>query len=202
MVMRDYVHKKRSIMQQETTTKVFYNHVAQKYKTSVPIKHLVNPECRTIIPEIDLFEGMRLLDVACGNGRLISGIAQIISDSELYGVDSSNSKIARNEKKHPNSNIHFQTATADNLPFDNNYFDVITCTNAIHCFPQKVRAIDEMHRVLKNGGYLYILEGIRSKDWKQKFDKTLRQTMFIQPRKKYLQRSSILNKSYLIIAAK
>ncbi len=189
-------------MQQQTTTKVFYNHVAQKYKTSMPIKHVLQPECRTIIPEIDLFEGMRLLDVACGNGKLVFGIAQIISDSELHGVDSSNSKIARNVKRNSNSNIHFETAPADNLPFDNNYFDVITCANAVHSFPQKVRAIDEMHRVLKNGGHLYILEGVRSKDWKQKFDKTLRQTMFIQPRKKYLQRSSILRKSYLIIATK
>lgn len=189
-------------MQQQTTTKVFYNHVAQKYKTSTPIKHILHPDCRTIIPEIDLFDGMRLLDVACGNGKLIFSIARILSDCELCGIDESNSKIARNARKRSNSNIHFQAASADNLPYDNNYFDVITCANAIHCFPQKVRAIDEMHRVLKNGGQLYILEGIHSKDFKQKFDKTLRQTMFIQPRKKYLQRSSIISKSYLIIAAK
>ncbi|MBD3288936.1 methyltransferase domain-containing protein [candidate division KSB1 bacterium] len=192
----------RWIMEQQTTTKVFYNHVALKYKTSLPVKHLINPDSRTIIPEIDLFDGMRLLDVACGNGKLLFTISGIISESELHGVDSAKSKIDRNIKTNSNSNIHFQTASPDNLPFDNNYFDVLTCANSVHNFPQKVRAIDEMHRVLKIGGQLYILEAIRSKKWKQKFDKTLRQTMFIQPRKKYLSRSSIFCRSYLIVATK
>jgi len=189
-------------MTEVKTTVLFYNHVAQKYKTSFPLKHIINPETLTIIPELELDEGIKMLDVACGDGNLLFTLANIISDGEFKGVDVSKKSVNRNNKKNKFSHLEFLTAPAENLPFPDNEFDIVTCTNAIYLFQQRVKALDEMYRVLRPGGKTYILEGIHNKDWKQKFDKILRQTMFIQPRKKYLPRSAMISKSYLIVATK
>jgi len=189
-------------MPNNTSTKLFYKQSAQKHKKYLPLKHLLNPECRTIIPEIELKDDIKLLDVACGNGKLLFTLAGILKSFEFKGIDVSEKMIRRCKRKNIFSEIEFLTSPADNLPFDDNYFDIITCTNAVSLFAQRVKAIDEIYRVLKPMGKFYILDGVRGAEWKQKFDKMLRQTKFIQPRKKYLPRSSIIRKSYLIIETK
>jgi len=189
-------------MKRENSNKNFYRHVAQKYQRSFPLRNLLNPDCRTIIPEMDLDDGLRLLDVGCGDGKLLFALAGFLQSCELYGVDISEKKIRKCQKKKKSNSIKFNLAAAEKLPFEDEYFDAITCTNLIHHLPQRVRAIDEMYRVLKPGGILYILEGIHSKSYKQKFDKMLRQTKFIKPQKRYLPQSSIINKSYFIVESK
>ena len=189
-------------MTENLTPHLFYNHIAQKHKTYFPLKHIIKPDCRTIIPEIELYDGLKILDAACGNGKLLFALAEILKIFEFKGIDISEKIINHCNKKNKFSQIEFIVSPADHLPFGDNFFDIITCTNSIRLFPQRVRAIDEFHRVLKPNGKLYLLDGIYSKDWKNKFDKILRQTKFIQPQKKYLSRSSILSKSYLVIATK
>ena len=184
------------------STKLFYKQIMQKHKKYLPLKHLLKPESRTIIPEIDLKDDIKLLDVACGKGKLLFTLAGILKSFEFKGIDVSEKMIGRCKKKNIFSEIEFLVSPADKLPFDDNYFDIITCTNAVSLFSQRVKAIDEMYRVLKPKGKLYILDGVRGTEWKQKFDKMLRQIKFIQPRKKYLPRSSIMRKSYLIIETK
>lgn len=184
------------------TTKLFYHHIAQKHKKYLPFKHITKPDCRTIIPEIELREELKILDIACGNGKLLFALAEIIKQFEFKGIDISEKMITRCKKRNKFPQIEFFISPADNLPFDDDYFDIITCTNAIRLFPQRVRAIDEMHRVLKKDGILYLMDGISSKKWKRRLDKILRQTKFIRPRKKYLPRSAIFSKSYLVIAKK
>jgi len=189
-------------MQTTKTSKLFYKQMSEKYRTIFPLKHLFYPDCRTIIPEMNLQDGFRLLDVGCGNGTLLFTIANIIKRFEFKGIDVSESIIKRCQKRNKFSQIEFLVSSPENMPFENDYFDIITCTNTVGFFSQRVRSIDSIYRVLKPGGQFYLLEGIRNNNWKQKFDKMLRQTKFIQPGKKYLTRSSMLSKSYLVIATK
>lgn len=184
------------------TTKLFYHHIAQKHKRYLFLKHITKPDCRTIITEIELGDRLKILDVACGKGKLLFALADILSDGEFKGIDISPKMIQRAINKNRFSQIQFLISPAEQLPFEDNYFDIVTCTNAIRLFQQRMRAIDEMHRVLKVGGKLYLMDGIYSKKWKNKFDKILRQTKFIQPIRKYLSRSALLSKSYLVIATK
>ena len=176
--------------------------MALRYRKISPLKHIIYPDCLTIIPEIDLHDGLRILDVGCGKGKLLFKIADILKKSEIKGIDISKKVIEYCTKKNKYSNIEFLVSPVDNLLFDDDYFDIITCTNSIDFFPQRVRAIDEIYRVLKPGGKFFLLNAFNSQKWRKNFDKMLRQTKFIQPRKKYLPRSSILSKSYLVIATK
>ena len=162
------------------------------------LHRLVTPDCLSILPDLTLHPNMKILDVGCKNGRLLFTLASFLKDCELYGIDLDERHIQKNQARNKHDNVHFQCAPAEDLPFENKYFDSIICTNALHHFPQRVRALDEMHRVLKPGGELYLLEGIRDDKWKNKFDKILRQSKFIRPEKKYLSRTALLNKSYFI----
>ena len=169
-----------------------------KLITKTRLPRLFKPDCLSILPEINFNHQMKFLDVGCGNGRLLLYLAAYLHDYEFHGVDIDPKKISKNQKQNKFSNVRFHCTSADKLPFDNEYFDIITCTNAITDFPLKVRALDEMYRVLKPGGQLYILQSIINKNWKSKFDKTLRQSKFIQPRKKILPNTVLFRKSYFI----
>ncbi|MBN2010388.1 class I SAM-dependent methyltransferase [candidate division KSB1 bacterium] len=180
----------------------FYMHVASKYKRAFLLNRLVLPEPKTLIPEIELSDGINLLDVGCNNGALLFALADILQRFEFHGVDPNPKNIQTCNKKNKSSSIFFKTAALDQLPYDDNTFDFITAANLLRNLQQRVRVIDEMHRVLKPCGKLYLLEGMLGNEYKQKYDKMLRQTKFIQPRRKYLSRSCLLSKSYLIIAEK
>jgi len=156
------------------------------------------PDNLSVLPEINFNGQQRILDVGCSDGKLLKKLAALLPGGEFHGVDTDAKRMKKNGKKGSNGNIQFHHAVADNLPFDNDYFDLVICTNALHKFPYRVRALDEMYRVLKSGGECIILEGISDKEWKNKFDKILRQSKFIRPLKKYLPRTALLKKSYLV----
>ena len=54
------------------------------------------------------------------------------------------------------TNIQFINGYVDELPFDDEYFDVVFTSNAFHHFTEMEKPFSEMHRVLKRGGQLVI----------------------------------------------
>lgn len=159
---------------------------------------LVKPDCISILPELKLRPNLKILDVGCGNGRLLFKLAALLKDCELHGIDIKPHQIHKNQSKNNYGNLLFQCAPSENLPFESEYFDILTCTSALQKFPQKLRSLDEMYRVLKSNGEFYLLEGTRDNKWKNKFEKILRQSKFIRPEKKYLPRTALFAKSYFI----
>ncbi len=162
------------------------------------LHRLFTPDCLSILPELNLQANIRILDVGCANGRLLFKLASFLNNSELYGTDNSHRQIHKNQVRNRYENLHFQCSPSEGLPYENEYFDIVTCTNALNQFRQRVRSLDEMYRVLKSHGELYLLEGIRDNKWKSKLEKILRQSKFIRPEKKYLPRTALFSKSYFI----
>lgn len=179
---------------------IFKNHyiTMSRMYTKNYIHRLFKPNAISILPELNIYKNMKILDVGCHKGKLISTLASFLEQSEFHGLDLDEKRIRKNRKQNKLRNLTFHCAPAEELPFENAYFDIITCTNALHLFPQRVRALDQMHRVLKPGGELYILTGIRDKQWKDRFEKILRQSKFIMPDKKYLPRTALFSKSFFI----
>ena len=54
---------------------------------------------------------------------------------------------------------------SERLPFPAGAFDVVTCANSFHHYPHQDGAVDEMHRVLKPGGRLILVDGCRDGPW-------------------------------------
>lgn len=100
-------------------------------------------------------QGGRVLDVACGNGRLLEMLSKRHHFSG-FGVDLSDRMVENAGRLNPS--MVFRQAGADALPFEDASFDVITVCAAFHHFPDVASFAGEAGRVLKPGGMLYIAE--------------------------------------------
>lgn len=133
-------------------TKQHFNNVAQNYNDSDDGK-FVAPMYDIIIEEIQKSEDGKILDVGCGNGNLF----MLLPDEkyELFGIDFSENMIL--EAKHNcKTKASFSVADAENLPFEDNTFDIVVCNASFHHYIHPNTVLMEMQRVLKNGGKLLI----------------------------------------------
>lgn len=100
-------------------------------------------------------KGKWALEVACGTGIL--SLLMSPNFTEVVGVDVAPGmvEVARKKAAYKRiTNVDFKLARAEDLPFDDNYFDVVTSLNAIGSLEDDLKAISEMKRVLKPGGLL------------------------------------------------
>lgn len=92
------------------------------------------------------------LDVACGTG--LSTKALLAIAKTVYGTDISEQMIRLAPKS---ENIHYKIARAEEQPFSDNTFDLITVSSGVHWF-----AIDdflsEAYRLLKSNSWLILYE--------------------------------------------
>src|SRR5215831_5797377 len=114
----------------------------------------------TLIEMIDLKENMNFLDIGCGTGWAIGQAANVINNNgEFYGVDISPKMITKaKENFQDKNNFHFIEANSESIPLDDNFFDVIICTNSFHHYLHPDKAMNEISRLLKHGGKIYIVD--------------------------------------------
>ena len=106
-----------------------------------------------------------ILDVGCGTGKFTLKLQGINSNFKIHGVDLSETMIKKAKAKVPDGSIDFRLGDSENLPYESNTFDVITCSNSFHHYPNQRGALIEMQRVLKDGGKLMIIDGTRDTWW-------------------------------------
>lgn len=118
------------------------------------IKGLGRPTAhhRRLARRLGIVAGQRVLDVACGTGEWLQAAYE--SGAHIFGVDLSEKAISFCRQSHPEG--EFQATSAENLPFDDESMDVISCLGSLEHFPDKPAALAEMYRLLKPGAYLVI----------------------------------------------
>lgn len=114
----------------------------------------------SVISLMDLKENVNFLDIGCGTGRALLLASELVNNKGLfYGVDLSSQMLAKAEENFKvYDNFHFIKANAESIPLEDNYFDLIMCTNSFHHYLNPVKALKEMYRILKPGGKVYILD--------------------------------------------
>ena len=106
-----------------------------------------------------LKKGGTFLDVACGTGEIMYRLAKRYPKSEFYGIDLSPEMIKKaKEKANGAKNLIFQAGTVDELPFQDNAFDIVLCSEAFHHFEHPKRSLEEMRRVLREGGIFLLMD--------------------------------------------
>ena len=96
----------------------------------------------------------KLLDIGCGTGYLINMLSKDYN-AEYIGLDLSPEMIKQAKSKNIKNAI-FVEGRSDEIPFDDNTFNIVTCSQSFHHYPDTDKAMQEARRVLKPGG-LYIL---------------------------------------------
>lgn len=94
-----------------------------------------------------------VLEIAPGPGYFCIELAKL-GNYEITGLDISKSfvEIARRNAANVGLKIDFREGNASAMPFQDNTFDFTFCQAAFKNFSEPVRAIAEMHRVLRPGG--------------------------------------------------
>jgi len=100
-----------------------------------------------------------ILDVACGTGDLSLELRKS-GPAEVIGTDFCRPMLAVAKEKNSKNNASIPYVEADgmNLSFANNSFDAVTIAFGLRNFSNWQEGLRELHRVLKSGGKLVILE--------------------------------------------
>jgi ubiquinone/menaquinone biosynthesis C-methylase UbiE len=131
---------------------------------------LFGPSHRVLIRRIGAVAGerkFRILDVGCGTGLFASRLRAALPGAEVCGVDLVSDMLSKGAPRwrHLAGTVHPVQGDSERLPFPSGSFDFVTCANSFHHYPRQDRAIAEMHRVLKPGGRLLIIDGYRDAPW-------------------------------------
>ncbi len=108
--------------------------------------------------------GARLLEVGSGMGHLV---AQLEDTFETVGIDLNHWAVKQSQSIVQKSSL--QTASAQELPFANNSFNVVIIKHIVEHLPNPEKAINEIGRVTSKGGILILATpnlGSKLKPWK------------------------------------
>ena len=101
---------------------------------------------------VDL-EGRDVLEVGSGRGGGASWIAKTHSPARLTGVDFSSEAVGLCKRWYAGqSNLNFVEGNAQDLPFDDESFDVVYNVESSHCYGDMAAFVEQAHRVLRPGG--------------------------------------------------
>jgi ubiquinone/menaquinone biosynthesis C-methylase UbiE len=123
-----------------------------------------------VISLLNIQPNVHFLDIGCGTGWAVGQAANLVKGNGLfYGVDLSPKMIEKAKSNFSGKdNFHFLQANSESIPLDDNFFDIIICTNSFHHYLHPDKALREMRRLLKSGGKLYLLDPLAD-SWITKF---------------------------------
>ncbi|MBU2864367.1 bifunctional demethylmenaquinone methyltransferase/2-methoxy-6-polyprenyl-1,4-benzoquinol methylase UbiE [Reinekea marina] len=113
--------------------------------------------------------GNKVLDIAGGTGDLTKAFSKRVGpNGQVILADINESMLRVGRDKLADSgvagNLEVVQANAEVLPFPNDFFDVVTIAFGLRNVTDKDKALAEMHRVLKPGGRLLVLEFSKPKN--------------------------------------
>ncbi len=117
---------------------------------------------RRLVAACGLTSESRVLDLCAGTGDVALAIARQASPAEVVVTDFTPEMLAIARGKAASyggpTRLSFEHADAQDLPFDDASFDVVTVAFGVRNLPDRARNFSEVRRVLKPGGRYVILE--------------------------------------------
>ncbi len=131
------------------------NHMEKLYSSKNSVVRFVhNNRLEKIINLIPKKEEYKILDAGCGEGHLLKKIHDHFPKNYYYGVDITDIALVSARKRCPFAN--FQKMDLGNLAYDNEFFDIIICTEVLEHIYEYETVIAELVRILKKDGMLII----------------------------------------------
>jgi SAM-dependent methyltransferase len=109
---------------------------------------------RSLPALLDPLPGEKVLDVGCGEGNHLLLLQRLGLDA--YGVDAS-SYMIRRAKKRLGNRASLKVGNADDLPFDDNEFDVAVLINTLEFLDDPLQALREVERVTRRRVFIAVM---------------------------------------------
>ena len=126
----------------------------------------------TIIERSGIEPGMTVMELGCGSGAYTTYVARVVGEKgEVYAVDVQSAMLRQLEQKLARAenqdirNVELKEASAYELPFADDFFDLVYMVTVLMEIPDRGRALREVKRVLKPGGTLAVTEFFPDPDY-------------------------------------
>lgn len=107
-----------------------------------------------------IMPGHHVLDLGSGAGNDCFVARALVGETgQVTGIDFTDAmleKAKNNVAKLGYSNVHFVKGDVEQMPFDDNQFDVVISNCVLNLVPDKNKAFSEIFRVLKPGGHFCV----------------------------------------------
>jgi SAM-dependent methyltransferase len=102
------------------------------------------------------------LDVGTGPGWLLIKLYEQSPRLHIHGIDISPSMVTKAQTNVQKAGlagvIEIKGGEACHIPYADSFFDAVVSTGSLHHWKEPVRALNEIHRVLKDGGYALLYD--------------------------------------------
>lgn len=113
------------------------------------------------LEKINFSENAVMLDIGTGGGKTIHTLSQKNKYGKLYGIDYSEQavrdSIRANREDINTGKVNIRQASVSKIPFQENFFDIITAFQTHYFWPDLGNDIKEVFRVLKQDGKFMIV---------------------------------------------
>lgn len=131
--------------------------VAAAYAASAV--HAAGPDLVALAAAAAASGAARALDIACGAGHTALAIAAHVAEVTALDLTEAMLEQARRlAEERGIANITFQLGAAEQLPFADGSFDLVTSRYAAHHFPRPAAVLHEIARVLRPGGIFLLAD--------------------------------------------
>lgn len=135
-----------------STIDTYYQTVRYRVNSKQDMEHLSLRKFKVFKPLLQGMKFRNVLDAGCGDGRL-AALVKDFSGAEAYGVDISKKGVAIARS------FGIKAKVADiskKIPFEDNFFDLVICTETIEHVADPDTLLKEIYRVLSPTGTLLL----------------------------------------------
>ncbi len=147
----------------KTQVQDYFSRTAESYVAS--FSHKAGKDLERLIELGEWDRQQYALDIATGGGHTALAVAPHVGRIMVTDLTPRMLEKAREYLLSQGiTNAEFQVADAEQLPFEDEIFDRVTCRIAPHHFPHVAQAVKEVARVLKPGGLFLLIDSIAPSD--------------------------------------
>ena len=119
------------------------------------VADLIAPLGRRLVDAMHVTAGDKVLDVAAGAGNVAVPAAE--AGGHVVASDLTPELLSVGEARHRDLPITWRTADAEDLPFDDNEFDIATSCVGVMFAPNHQKCADELVRIVRPGGRIGLI---------------------------------------------
>lgn len=139
-----------SLKYKELTVREFDKAARQFDNDELSIYNMCRKDYPDILEEVKKESFETLLDCGCGTGAMIRLFVKDIPDKKYYGIDLSTEMVK--VAKENCAVADFRQGDCEALPYEDESFDVVTCSMSFHHYPHVEKFFSNVYRILKPNG--------------------------------------------------